>query len=107
MQFNEGRIPDSVPSDFPIPARAVVGATMVDTVNHRTEFTLNIDSDSLAVIQFFTIELVNQGYVIDRSSSLDQATWEIVFSRNEVAGTILIVSDGGGLTQTVVSMNVT
>jgi hypothetical protein len=50
--------------------------------------------------------LVSQGYVIDRSMRLDEETWEVVFSRNEVAGSILIMSDGGGHSLAVVSMNV-
>lgn len=106
VRFGEGRVPDSVPDGFPVPPRAVIGATMVDTINHRTEFTVNVESDSLLLIQFYTIELVNQGFVIDRSGGLSDTTWEIVFSRNEVAGSILISSGGGGLSSAVVSLNV-
>jgi hypothetical protein len=106
VQNGQGRIPGSVPDDFPVPTQAVVTESVVDAANHRTEFTLEVASDSLGLLQFFTIELVSQGYVIDRSMRLDEETWEVVFSRNEVAGSILIMSDGGGHSLAVVSMNV-
>lgn len=107
VRFGKGEIPGSVPADFPVPPNGVIGATMVDTINHRTEFSVNVESDLLSLVQFFTIGLVNEGYVVDRSGSLSQTTWEIGFSRGELSGTILVNSDGGGLSQAVVSMNAT
>ncbi|MDP2623400.1 MAG: hypothetical protein Q8Q29_06345 [Actinomycetota bacterium] len=107
VRFGKGEVPGSVPADFPVPPHGVIGATMVDTINHRTEFSVNVESDLLSLVQFFTIGLVNEGYVVDRSGSLGQTTWEIGFSRGELSGTILVSSDGGGLSQAVVSMNAT
>lgn len=44
VTFGEGEIPDSVPDDFPVPEGAVVGTTLVDRVNNRTEFRLTMRS---------------------------------------------------------------
>lgn len=101
----EGRLPPSVPSGFPVPADGVISDAVIDRDNHRTEFTVTVESDSLSVIQFFTIELVSQGYVIDGSARVDDSTWEVAFSQEELAGTIRII-DGDGLTRAVVTMNV-
>ncbi|MEX1207844.1 MAG: hypothetical protein WEE36_04440 [Acidimicrobiia bacterium] len=101
----EERIPRSVPDGFPVPADGVISDAAIDPQNHRTEFTITMGSDSLSLIQFFTIELVSQGYVIDRSAGVDDSTWEIEFSQGDLLGTILI-TDGDGLSRAVVTMNV-
>jgi hypothetical protein len=101
----EGRIPRSVPDGFPVPADGVISEAAIDPENHRTEFTVTVESDQLSLIQFFTIELVSQGYVIDGSAGVDDSTWEIEFSQEELFGTILI-TDGDGLSRAVVTMNV-
>ncbi|HSM02745.1 MAG TPA: hypothetical protein VK960_09960 [Acidimicrobiia bacterium] len=104
VRFDEGRLPSSVPRDFPLPPASTIGETLVDTAHDRTEFSLAIESDLPSVVQFFTIELVNQGYLIDRSQSLSQTTWRLSFQRGDLTGEILVSSDGGGASQAVVSM---
>lgn len=101
----EERIPRSVPDGFPVPADGVISQAAIDRENHRTEFTVTVESDSLSLIQFFTIELVSQGYVIDRSAGVDDSNWEIAFSQGDLFGTILI-TDADGLSRAVVTMNV-
>lgn len=101
----EERIPRSVPDGFPVPADGVISDAAIDAENHRTEFTVTVESDSMSLIQFFTIELVSQGYVIDGAAGVDDSTWEIEFSQGDLFGTILI-TDGDGLSRAVVTMNV-
>jgi len=107
VRFEQGRLPDSVPRDFPLPPEATIGETMVDTEHDRTEFTLTVESDLPSVVQFFTISLVNQGYLVDRSQSLSQTTWQMSFQRGDLTGEILISSDGGAASQAIVTLNVT
>ena len=104
VTFGEGEIPRSVPGDFPVPAGAVVGTTLVDRVNHRTEFRLNLGQDSTAVIQYYTVNLVSAGYVVDRSEG-DLTLWSIEFSRDTLRGNILVQPAGAELTAVVVSIN--
>lgn len=105
VAFGEGRLPDSVPDNFPVPPGATIGETLVDTAHDRTEFSLAIESDLPSVVQFFTISLVNQGYLIGRSQSLNQTTWQMSFQRGDLTGEILISSDGGGASQAIVSID--
>lgn len=104
VTVGEGEIPGSVPDDFPVPAEAVVGSTLVDRVNHRTEFRLNMSEGSTPVIQFFTVNLVSAGYVVERSAG-DDARWSIQFSRGTLRGTVLVEPAGSGAATALVSIN--
>lgn len=104
VSFGEGDIPSPVPGDFPVPDGAEVGSTLVDRVNNRTEFRLNIPDGAGAVVRFFTVGLVNAGYVVE-SSEGDAAAWSIHFARETLRGTILIESAGPEVTSAVVSIN--
>ena len=107
VRFAEGQIPASVPSDFPVPSGGVIGDTMIDTVNHRTEFTVSYQESLDEVVQQFTIGLVERGYVVSSSEALSGTSWKIEFIRGELIGSVLFSSTSGGLTQAVVGMNVT
>jgi len=104
--FGEGEIPASVPDDLPVPPGAVVGSTMVDRVNHRTEFALTLAQEADAVVQYYTVNLVSSGFVVDSSAGDPLGTWRIEFSRGEVRGDIVIQPGGSGLAAVVVSLNV-
>ena len=104
VTFGEGEIPSSVPDDFPVPAGAVVGSTLVDRVNHRTEFAFTIAQEADAVVQYYTVGLVSAGFVVTSSESgLD--FWQIEFSRGELLGQLIISPGGSGLAAVVASFN--
>lgn len=102
--FGEGTVPEAFPSDFPIPLDSVIGSTLVDTVNNRSEFRVTTTADRTSVIQFFEVGLVNRGYVIN-SSDGNSSEWTITFSNGELKGTILAIPQGAGITAAVVSIN--
>ena len=104
--FGEGEIPSSVPDDLPVPPGAVVGSTLVDRVNHRTEFALTLAQEADAVVQYYTVNLVSSGFVVDSSAGDPLGTWRIEFSRGELRGDIVIQPGGSGLAAVVVSLNV-
>jgi len=104
ITFGEGKLPASVPKGFPLPEGAVIGSTLVDRVNHRTEFAFTIRAEAAAVIQYYTLNLVGAGYVANRSEG-DTLSWRIEFSRGEVRGTIVIQPGGTGLAAVVVGFN--
>lgn len=103
VEFGEGEVPETFPDDFPIPANARIGSTLIDRVNHRSEASMTVPSDLEVTVRFFTVGLVNQGYVVDRSEG-DSTSWAIEFRRGEVAGDVLLTAKLGG-TQAVASMN--
>jgi hypothetical protein len=102
--FGSGTIPSSVPSDFPIPDGAVVGSTMVDHVNDRSEFRLDLAQDASAVVEFYTTNLAAAGYAVS-SAPGDPTTWDLRFSKDALAGQIIIQSSGSNLAVVVVSVN--
>ena len=102
--FSEGSIPDSVPANLPIPDGAVVGTTLVDKINNRTEFRLTIQSDVTSVIRFFEVGLVNQGYVIG-SSEGNATEWTITFSDGELRGTVFTTPQAERIATSVISVN--
>ncbi len=103
--FGAGEIPESIPDDFPLPDGAVIGSTLVDGINTRTEFEMRVLSDQADVAQFFTVNLVNSGYVVD-DSRLENGRWTIDFRRNALRGNITITVPAQGVSQIVVEMNV-
>ena len=104
VTFGEGEIPSSVPEDFPIPAGAEIGNTLVDRINNNTEFSLTIRSDPTTAVQFFQVGLVNQGYVVE-SSDGNQTLWEITFSKGEaLTGSVVFTAPADDLVAAVVSL---
>jgi hypothetical protein len=101
--FGEGEIPSAVPGDFPIPDGASIGSTLVDRINNRSEFTVNVGEDLTSIVAFFTVELVNEGFVVDRSTG-NELGWEVEFSRGSLLGEILLTPVGSA-TAAVVSIN--
>jgi hypothetical protein len=99
--FGEGEIPESVPESFPIPPNAVIGSTLVDKINHRTEFRLTVASDVESTVRFFQVGLVNQGYVIT-SSEGNAAEWTMTFRLGDLTGTIFTTPQSGGSVTTAV-----
>ncbi len=105
VTFGEGEVPSTFPDDFPIPPGAVIGTTLVDRVNHRSEFALAVPQAVQEVIQFFLVELVNEGYVVD-SSEGTTALWTITFSDGDLVGEVSMQpQSSGAATQAVVSIN--
>jgi hypothetical protein len=103
IEFGEGEIPDTFPDDFPIPPNARIGSTLIDRVNHRSEVSLTVATDMDVTVRFYTVGLVNQGYVVD-SSQGDDNQWTVEFSRGELLGRVVFAQQLGG-TQAVATIN--
>jgi len=102
--FGEGVIPESVPADFPRPGDSVVGTTLVDKINNRTEYGLSVTADATSTVQFFQVGLVNQGYIID-SSEGNSAEWLLDFSKGELQGSIFFTPQSDTVTTAVIRFN--
>ena len=103
IEFGEGEVPDTFPDDFPIPPNARIGSTLIDRVNHRSEISMTVATDMDVTVRFYTVGLVNQGYVVD-SSEGDDNQWTVDFSRGELIGRVVFTQQLGG-TQAVASVN--
>jgi hypothetical protein len=104
VTFGEGEIPSSIPGEFPVPDGAVVGSTLVDRVNHRSEFAFTLGQDATVVVEYYTVNLVSSGFVVD-SSEGDTVSWRIEFSREGLRGDMVIQPEGSGLSAVVASFN--
>lgn len=101
--FGEGSRPPAIPSDFPIPGNSVIGSTMIDRTNHRTEMAIQVGSELTATVQYFNVGLVSNGYVVGASSGT-ATQWRIAFSRGELSGEIDFTS-AGAATQVLVTVH--
>ncbi|HEX5630055.1 MAG TPA: hypothetical protein VFY15_00200 [Acidimicrobiia bacterium] len=101
--FGEGVRPPAIPADFPIPPDAVIGSTMIDRTNHRTEMALQVGADLESVVRYFNIGLVSQGFVVGASSGTD-TSWTISFGRDELSGEIGFTAQGD-ITRVLVEVN--
>lgn len=103
--IGSGEIPDSVPDDFPFPAGSLIGSTLVDGINGRTEVEVRTPAQFTDVVQFWNINLVNSGYVVGESDGTE-TRWVIEFSKGTIMGSVTIVAADVSITQSVVELNV-
>lgn len=104
VEFGEGNLPSAVPDDFPIPPGSSIGATLVDRVNTQTEVNLTVPEALSDLSQYFSVNLVNAGYVVDASSG-DALAWTIDFRRGDLSGAIEMRSRGEDASSAVVTLN--
>jgi hypothetical protein len=104
VELGEGEIPESMPDSIPVPGGAVIGSTLVDRVNNRTEMSVQARVEYDALVQFYAVELVGRGFLVQESSG-DTASWTIRFADGDLQGEVVIVPGGQGLARAVVSVN--
>lgn len=100
-----GRVPDPVPDEFPIYSPAEIGDSYVDQEANRTWFEMQIDDDAESVVRFYTVELVNVGYLVPRIEEVTPGSWVIDFRAGELLGSIEIQDGDGGSSIAVVEVN--
>lgn len=104
VELGEGVLPASVPTDFPIPVSAVVGSTLVNHPQTYTEVELRIIATAPEMVQFYTVALVNGGYVID-SSEETGGEWTITFRKDDIEGRVEVSTLGQGVASAYLRLN--
>ena len=104
VEFGEGEVPASMPDSIPIPRGASIGSTLVDRVNNRTEMSIQVRMGYEELVQFYAVELVGAGYLVQESSG-SAASWTILFADGDLQGDIVLVPAGGGLARAVIGVN--
>ncbi len=99
--LGSGSIPDTMPSEFPVPAEAVVGSTLIDRNRNLTEVVMRVPAGVEAAAGFFTTNLPNRGYTVD-SSTGDASRWDIALSGGGITGTIVVTLGSQDVSQVVV-----
>ncbi len=78
-------MPVSVPDTWPMPEQAVIGATMIDGVNGRTEVVATFPATVDEVVSYYTTNLPIVGFDITKSEGSD-GDWTLEFAGNGVTG---------------------
>ena len=99
-EIGSGRIPETMPDDFPIPVGAVIGQTSMDRAARTTVVDLATEGSLISAVSAYTVGLVSSGYVVDQSSGQGDG-WIIRFSRQDLRGTIALVPGADGVSATV------
>lgn len=103
VSFGEGDIPAAFPSDLPLPTDAVVGSTLVDEINDRSEFEFRTRTGMTELVRLLTVALVNNGYVVE-SSEGSERRWGIEYRRGGVTGEYELSFIDAATTQGVVGI---
>ncbi len=97
LEFGKGAVPFTVPADFPLPESAVVGTTMIDGVNDRTEMNVNFPASVEEVVEYYEANLPALGFeVVDSRGS--ETEWDISHTKDGVEGKIRLKLGGQSLT---------
>ena len=97
LEFGRGVLPASVPSPWPMPDQAVIGATMIDGTRKLTEVVVTYPAEVSDVAAYYATNLETLGYDVTNGSGTDGA-FSMDFSGFGVTGTITLVTSGTGLT---------
>jgi hypothetical protein len=95
LVFGRGVMPVSVPDAWPMPEQAVIGATMIDGVNGRTEVVATFPATVVEIVTYYTTNLPVLGFEITRSEGSD-GDWTIEFAGNGVTGVASFTIVGSG-----------
>jgi hypothetical protein len=104
VSFGEGDVPPSFPEDFPIPSGAIIGSTLVDTINDRSEMEIRIGAAGQAVAEFYLEELPASGYEIT-SDTTETRLRMIGFADGDLVGAVVIAEADPSVTRAVIEIN--
>lgn len=96
LEFGRGEVPFTVPELFPIPDTAVIGSTMIDGVNGRTEMIVTFPAKVSDIVDYYETNLPVLGFDVT-SSRGTESEWDIVLEIDGTTGTIHIVLAGESL----------
>jgi len=97
LEFGRGSMPASIPTSFPTPDQAVIGATMMAGTRNVTEVVLTYPADLAAVVAYYTNNLPVVGYEVGGSSG-NGGSWSLKFSGENLTGEIRLETVASSLT---------
>ena len=97
LEFGRGVMPVSVPEAWPMPDQAVIGATMIDGVNGRTEVVATFPATVVETVAYYTTNLPIVGFEVTTSEGTD-GQWSLEFTGQGVTGGATFKAVGSGVT---------
>ncbi len=104
LEFGRGVMPISVPKAWPMPEEAVIGSTMIDGVNGRTEVVATFPASVQEAAAYYVTNLPITGFDILRSEGTD-GEWVIEFSGQGVTGKVSFKIVGSGASAVTFEFN--
>lgn len=104
LEFGSGSVPFTVPADFPLPDSAVVGSTMIDGVNGRSEMNVNFPASVGEVVEYYETNLPVLGFEVTDSKGTE-FEWEITHTKDGVSGTIHFAFVAASITSSTFSFD--
>ncbi len=104
LEFGRGVMPVSVPAAWPMPEQAVIGSTMIDGVNGRTEVVVTYPAAVLETVAYYTTNLPIVGFEIISSDGSD-GEWTIEFAGEGVTGSAFFKIAGASVTAGTLTFN--
>jgi hypothetical protein len=104
LEFGSGSVPFTVPVEFPLPDSAVVGTTMIDGVNGRSEMNVNFPASVTEVVTYYETNLPALGFEVTDSKGTD-SEWDIIFVKDGVKGSIRFAFGGSSVTTGTLSFD--
>lgn len=96
LEFGKGEIPFTVPALFPVPDTAVIGSTMIDGVNGRTEMVVTFPAKVSDVVAYYEANLPALGFEVTDSYGTE-SEWDILLSKDGLSGRIHVAFVGQSL----------
>lgn len=101
LVFGSGTFPEMFPDDFPLPASAIVGSTMDDPENGRSEAIVRVTSAQDALVVFYDQSLQAQGYALTSELKADGRA-VVTFSKGDVSGVITVRELGSDVAEAAI-----
>ncbi len=101
VEFTDGTIPESLPSDFPLPAQGVIGTGMINRTSGQTELIVRVPAPVPAVVEFFESNFEARGYEVTASEAEGAEGWTMSYEKDDISGTLDLSLVGEQITQVV------
>lgn len=107
IEFLSGEIADTVPVDFPIPDRAIIGSTVVNRNLDPvfTEMTVRVPATVAALAQYYATNLPMRDFEISRTRTDSARRTIIEFRRDGSNARIELTDLGNEITSAVIQFN--
>lgn len=97
LEFGNGELPITVPSNWPMPEQHKVAGTMIDGTRTLTEVVYTAGGEVLSVVASYERALPEAGYEYDTVKDGD-TKYTIAFSGNGIEGELLLQAAGSNVT---------
>lgn len=86
--FSSGVLPETIPDDFPVPAEAVIGSTLVVRSTNATEAIMRLPVAVEVAVAYYEDNLDARGFEVKSSEARADGGWDMEIGRDDFSGTL-------------------